>query len=79
MLTQQQIEAIILYHLYGESEAAARRFRDAVGDAAKEIAAQQNMPGDSAKSRCEFCHWANGKHHPGCPEEETPSALSLVR
>ena len=43
MLTQQQIEAIILYHLYCESEAAAKRFREAVSEAAKEIAAQQSV------------------------------------
>ena len=43
MLSQQQIEAIILYHLYGESEAAAKRFREAVTNAAKEIAAQQSV------------------------------------
>ena len=43
MFSQQQIEAIILYHLYGESEAAAKRFRDAVTNAAKEIAAQQGV------------------------------------
>ena len=42
-LSQQQIEAIILYHLYGESEAAAKRFREAVSEAAKEIAAQQGV------------------------------------
>lgn len=43
MLSQQQIEAIILYHLYGESEAAAKRFREAVTNAASEIAAQQSV------------------------------------
>ena len=53
MLTQQQIEAIILYHLYGESEAAAKRFRDAVSEAAKEIAAKQSGQADNGK--CKYC------------------------
>ena len=68
MFSQQQIEAIILYHLYGESEAAAKRFRDAVTNAAKEIAAQQSVQrtcstcgaklrsGDIWWNECENCH-----------------------
>jgi len=45
MLSQRKIEAIILYHLYGESEAAAKRFRVAVTNAAKEISASQYEAG----------------------------------
>ncbi len=62
MLTQQQIEAIILYHLYGESEAAAKRFRDAVSEAAKEIAAKQGGQADI----CPKCGGENGKHKLDC-------------
>ena len=64
MLTQQQIEAIILYHLYGESEAAAKRFRDAVSTAAKEIAAQQSVqPTEPTCPECgsELEYWSCAK------------------
>ena len=37
-MTQEQIESIILYHLYGVSELAAEQFREAVREAAGEIA-----------------------------------------
>ena len=69
MLSQQQIEAIILYHLYGESEAAAKRFREAVTNAAKEIAAQQSV--QATKARCICVDFINCNpdpvSNPDCP------------